>query len=303
MWNVSPSAGCATAPAVRSPRSPPPRSHRATWTAQSSRGGSENSRVPSSGSTIHTRVGAEAHLVVLALLGQHRVVGAVLGQQPHQQLVGGGVAGVLELAPLEPLAADLEQPASGLLGQPGREHVVVGGGGWRAGGLRHPVTVLSTGSYAGGDASSPVPRCHARRGAAGDRLHGGRRADRHPHRRAGPALDLRTRPEPTQAAGTAGTGRRARDPGGRPRRRPARGPLGGAAGVPDPGGRARRSPTAPPSRACWPPPAGSSSSPTASSARRRGGTPPSAGCSRRRCAASWPTTWPRDGSSARCTPR
>ena len=50
VWNVSPRAGWATAPAVSSPSS-----HRATWTAQSSRGISENSRVPSNGSTIHTR--------------------------------------------------------------------------------------------------------------------------------------------------------------------------------------------------------------------------------------------------------
>src|SRR6478735_4739006 len=48
--NVWPSAGRATAPAVRSPSC-----HSATWTAQSSRGTSENSRVPSSGSTIQTR--------------------------------------------------------------------------------------------------------------------------------------------------------------------------------------------------------------------------------------------------------
>src|SRR6478735_4390134 len=48
--NVSPSAGCATAPATSSPSF-----HSATCTAQSSRGGSENSRVPSSGSTIQDR--------------------------------------------------------------------------------------------------------------------------------------------------------------------------------------------------------------------------------------------------------
>src|SRR3954453_15712792 len=49
--NVSPSAGSATAPATRSPSC-----QRATWTAQSSRGTSENSRVPSRGSTIQTRL-------------------------------------------------------------------------------------------------------------------------------------------------------------------------------------------------------------------------------------------------------
>src|SRR5689334_5303290 len=48
--NVSPSAGSATAPATRSPSSTS-----ATCTAQSSRGGSEYSRVPSRGSMIQTR--------------------------------------------------------------------------------------------------------------------------------------------------------------------------------------------------------------------------------------------------------
>ena len=47
---VSSIAGNATAPAVSAPRS-----HRATCTAQSLRRGSPYSRVPSSGSTIHTR--------------------------------------------------------------------------------------------------------------------------------------------------------------------------------------------------------------------------------------------------------
>ena len=39
----------------------------------------------------------------LALLRQHRVVGPVPAQQRHQQVVGGAVAGVLELPALEPL--------------------------------------------------------------------------------------------------------------------------------------------------------------------------------------------------------
>ena len=105
----------------------------ATCTAQSSRGGSENSRVPSSGSTIQTRSRVEPDLVVLALLGQHGVARSVLGEQLHEQLVGGQVAGVLELAALEPLLADLEQAAAGGLGQPARQHVVVGVGGGRPG--------------------------------------------------------------------------------------------------------------------------------------------------------------------------
>ena len=90
-------------------RRPParPDSQRATCTAQSSRGGSENSRVPSSGSTIQTR-SADSRVALSArsqrLLGQHRVVGPVRREQLHQQLVGGLVAGVLELAALETLA-------------------------------------------------------------------------------------------------------------------------------------------------------------------------------------------------------
>ena len=47
---VQPSAGRATAPTTGSPATA-----RATWTAQSVRGGSEYSRVPSTGSMIHVR--------------------------------------------------------------------------------------------------------------------------------------------------------------------------------------------------------------------------------------------------------
>jgi hypothetical protein len=63
--NVVARPGCATAPATRSP----PFSdlaHSATCTAQSSRGGSENSRVPSRGSMIHTRA-AESRAVFAML--------------------------------------------------------------------------------------------------------------------------------------------------------------------------------------------------------------------------------------------
>ena len=126
--NVSPITGWATAPAVSSPESGPVRSQSATCTAQSSRGGSENSRVPSSGSTIQTRSASQAGLVVLALLAEHRIAGTVLREQAHQQLVGGAVAGILQLAALQALAADLEQPVTGRVGQPGCERVVVHGG-------------------------------------------------------------------------------------------------------------------------------------------------------------------------------
>ena len=97
---VSPSAGWATAPAVRSPRD-----HSATCTAQSSRGGSENSRVPSSGSTIQTRSARESAALSLRfqrLLGEHGVIGPVLGQQPHQQVVGGRSPASLSSRPVSP---------------------------------------------------------------------------------------------------------------------------------------------------------------------------------------------------------
>ena len=53
----------------------------ATCTAQSVRPASPHSRVPSSGSTIHTRSRVEPRRVVLRLLGEDRVVGSVLAQE------------------------------------------------------------------------------------------------------------------------------------------------------------------------------------------------------------------------------
>ena len=114
--------GWATAPATRSPSS-----QSATWIAQSSRGGSEYSRVPSSGSTIQTRSLVEPDLVVLALLAEDGVVGAV-----------GRRAGCIKIAwpswspasfssrALEALAAQLLEPLAGHGRRPGREPVVVG---------------------------------------------------------------------------------------------------------------------------------------------------------------------------------
>ena len=74
-------------------------------------------------------VALEPPAVVLALLAEDHVVGADLGQQPHQQLVRGLVAGVLERPALEPLLAHLEQQVAGLGGGPGGHLVVVGVGG------------------------------------------------------------------------------------------------------------------------------------------------------------------------------
>ena len=83
-------------------------------------------------------VAGEPDLVVLALLGQHGVARPVLGEQLHDQLVGGAVAGVLELAALEPLLPDLEQAAAGGLGHPAGQHVVVGVEGAASRGRRSP---------------------------------------------------------------------------------------------------------------------------------------------------------------------
>jgi hypothetical protein len=70
--------------------------------------------------------GAQPSLVVGALLGEHRVARPVASQQLHQQLVGGPVTGVLQLAAGHPGLADLEQPLARRGGEPGGQLVVVG---------------------------------------------------------------------------------------------------------------------------------------------------------------------------------
>ena len=69
----------------------------ATCTAQSVRP-SPHSRVPSSGSTIHTRSRVEALGRVLRLLRQHRVVGTRVGEPSEDQLVAEPIAFVLRRA-------------------------------------------------------------------------------------------------------------------------------------------------------------------------------------------------------------
>jgi hypothetical protein len=49
----------------------------------------------------------------------------MLGEQAHQQLVGGAVAGVLELLALQPLRPDHGEELAGHGRGPGRESVVV----------------------------------------------------------------------------------------------------------------------------------------------------------------------------------
>ena len=121
--NVTPSAGRLTAPARK-----PPDAHSATCTAQSHRPGSPNSRVPSSGSMIHTRSLIEPPRILQTLLGEHGVVGADPGQLVGQEALAGGVAAVHHL-PRVGTAADQvlthgEQPAAGFVGQPGRQRGV-----------------------------------------------------------------------------------------------------------------------------------------------------------------------------------
>ena len=69
--------------------------------------------------------------------------GRCSAQQRHQQVVGGQVAGVLELLALEALAADLGQQVAGDGGRPGGEGVVVVavGTGRRAGRARRGASV------------------------------------------------------------------------------------------------------------------------------------------------------------------
>ena len=95
--------------------------------------------MPSSGSTIQTRAASSRALSSLPSSESTASPGRCSASSAHQQLVGGGVAGVLELAALEALAAHLEQALSGDGGQPGGEDVVVGGGfgGRRTGFVGH----------------------------------------------------------------------------------------------------------------------------------------------------------------------
>ena len=92
-WSVrstTPSPGSATAPMLATPSIAS-----ATCTAQSVRA-SPYSRVPSTGSTIHTRALREALEVVLLLLGQQPVIGPLLAQRVDEELVGGRVAGLAQ---------------------------------------------------------------------------------------------------------------------------------------------------------------------------------------------------------------
>ena len=95
--------------------------------------------MPSSGSTIQTRLFSSRALSSLPSSESTASVGPVLGEQLHQQHVRGPVARVLELAALEALGADLEQPLARDRREPRGQHVVVGGGlgGRGSGSKRH----------------------------------------------------------------------------------------------------------------------------------------------------------------------
>lgn len=68
-----------------------------------------------------------AHGAAMFLLAQDGVIRAVLGQRCHQELMSGEVASVFECLAFQTLRSHLQQEASGLGGQPGREIVVVAG--------------------------------------------------------------------------------------------------------------------------------------------------------------------------------
>ena len=94
---VMPRAGRATAPAATTPSMAS-----ATWTAQSARPRSLNSRVPSTGSMIQTRAASSRAQVVTPLLGQDGVAGrCLLAEQLHQQVVGAQVAFVPDVHRVE----------------------------------------------------------------------------------------------------------------------------------------------------------------------------------------------------------
>ena len=71
-------------------------------------------------------VGVEAGEVVGGLLGEHRVLGALLGEAAQQQLVGAPVAEVPELPASRAGAAQLQQEHAGLGGERLGERLVVG---------------------------------------------------------------------------------------------------------------------------------------------------------------------------------
>ena len=104
-------AGSATAPAIRSPAAAVPRRGPTGPRGRPSRilPGSPNSRVPSSGSTIHTRSARQAGLVVDALLRQDGVAGPGPRQLGHQELVGLPVAGVPQGAGVAALGAQVRR--------------------------------------------------------------------------------------------------------------------------------------------------------------------------------------------------
>lgn len=97
------------------PSGPPTCCHRAMCTAQSRRPGSEYSRVPSTGSTIHTR-SALSRARSSGASSEHRVIGT-FGTQPGQDVgVGAGVTGIAEI-PREIVAdllADRQQQPAGV---------------------------------------------------------------------------------------------------------------------------------------------------------------------------------------------
>ena len=104
-------------------RSASRRSTSATCTAQSVRPASPYSRVPSSGSTIHTRCRVEPRRVVLRLLGEHRVVRAVLARGRRGS---GRWLWRSPSAPVPPcVRLQLEQELAGTARDVGRERVVV----------------------------------------------------------------------------------------------------------------------------------------------------------------------------------
>ena len=92
-------------------------------TAQSSRPGVENSRVPSNGSMIHTRSDFQPDQIVMSFLAEHRIAGPLGPQPAQQQLVGVEVTGVAERprVPEADLVAHLQQQLARVRGEIGSQ--------------------------------------------------------------------------------------------------------------------------------------------------------------------------------------
>ena len=107
----------------------------APCTAQSVRGTSPNSRVPSRGSTIHTRSAASRAGSAAPSSGQDRAVGAAQrggASELVRRAIALGPEGLAGHAVTGEAGTQVDQHVTGLGGEPGGDHVIVGVDGGHA---------------------------------------------------------------------------------------------------------------------------------------------------------------------------